>query len=61
VHDSICFFACWSPAPKANDDFAKTKFCSEMAKVKNAQAFGVRCTGWLCAGQGPAAKWCYLE
>ena len=39
---------CESPAPKANDDFAKAKFCSEIAKVKNAQAFGVRCTGWLC-------------
>ena len=33
---------CWSPAPKANDNLAKAKFCTEMAKVKNAQAFGVR-------------------
>jgi len=33
---------------KSNDDLAKAKFCSEMAKEKNAQAFGVRCTGWLC-------------
>ena len=38
---------CESPAPKANDDLANAKFCSEMAKIKNAQAFGVRCTGWL--------------
>jgi len=39
---------CWSPAPKANDDLAKATFCSEIAKEKNARAFGVRCTGWLC-------------
>jgi hypothetical protein len=38
---------CWSPAPKANDNFAKTTFCSEIAEEKNARAFGVRCTGWL--------------
>ena len=38
---------CESPAPKANDDLAKATFCSEIAKEKNAQAFGVRWTGWL--------------
>ena len=33
---------------KSNDDLAKATFCSEIAKVKNARAFGVRCTGWFC-------------
>jgi hypothetical protein len=30
-----------SPAPEPNDDLAKAKFCSEMAKAKNAPASGV--------------------
>jgi len=31
-----------SPAPKANEDLARAKFCTEMAKAKNAPALGVR-------------------
>ena len=33
-----------SPAPEANDDLAKVKFCSEIAKAKNALASGVGCS-----------------
>ena len=33
-----------SPAPEANDDLAKMKFCSEIAKAKNARASGVGCS-----------------
>jgi hypothetical protein len=36
-----------SPAPKANDDLAKAKFFSEMAKAKNAPAFGVGWSVWF--------------
>jgi len=42
---------CESPAPKANDDLAKATFCTEIVKEKNAQAFGVRCTGWFGASR----------
>ena len=31
-----------SPAPKANEDLVKEKFCSEIAKAKNALALGVK-------------------
>ena len=31
-----------SGAPKANEDLARAKFCTEMAKAKNASALGVR-------------------
>ncbi|MCD6186424.1 MAG: hypothetical protein J7K84_11735, partial [Deltaproteobacteria bacterium] len=31
-----------SPAPKANEDLAKTRFYTEMAKAKNAMALDVR-------------------
>jgi len=31
-----------SPAPEANEDLAKEKFYSEMAKAKNAPALGVK-------------------
>jgi hypothetical protein len=33
-----------SPASEANEDLAKEKFCSEMAKAKNDPASGVRWT-----------------
>jgi hypothetical protein len=36
-----------SPAPEANENLAKAKFYSEIAKAKNALASGVRCTGWF--------------
>jgi hypothetical protein len=31
-----------SPAPKANEDLARAKFFTEIAKAKNASALGVR-------------------
>ena len=31
-----------SPAPKADEELAKEKFCAEMAKAKNALALGVK-------------------
>jgi len=36
---------------KSNEDLAKAKFFSEIAKAKNAQAFGVRCTSWFGASR----------
>jgi hypothetical protein len=36
-----------SHTPEANEDLAKEKFCSEIAKAKNAPASGVRWTDWL--------------
>ena len=33
-----------SPAPEANEDLVKAKFCSEIAKAKNAPASGVGCS-----------------